>query len=85
MICFKRGFGVPDICSMTASVTVLWSMARILFLLLLQDVFKTDQCPRYFRRITAWCPSGVSPKTRSIMWVSMMPGQMALMRMLDVA
>ena len=34
---------------------------------------------------TAWCPSGVSPKTRSIIWVSMMPGKMAFMRMLDVA
>jgi hypothetical protein len=31
---------------------------------------------------TAWRPSGVSPKTRSIMWVSMMPGQTALIRTL---
>jgi len=33
----------------------------------------------------ALLPSVVVPKTRSIMWVSMMPGQMALMRMPELA
>jgi hypothetical protein len=35
--------------------------------------------------ITAWRPSGVPPEKRSIIAVSMIPGQIALMRIFDCA